>query len=287
MDGRDVQSLIETIEFRGIEAFRLLAADGSSAVVSRFGAQVLSWITRDGRERLFLGERARFDGRTAIRGGIPVCFPQFAAMGELPRHGLLRTRIWEPGDRSCSPEYAMLTLEAADTEATRALWPHAFKAELTVVLERDRLDIELSVDNTGDTPLAFTAALHSYLRVAEVEDIALAGLYGFLCRGAAGEGGSRKETAPELLVDAEIDRLYTDVDRPLLLQAGNHSLGVHKDGFRDVVVWNPWADASSRLADLEAHDFRHFLCVEAAAAAEPVNLAAGESWSGRQTLVVL
>jgi hypothetical protein len=52
---------------------------------------VLSWVTPDGRERLFLSDKAVFDGSVAIRGGIPVCWPQFAGLGELPKHGFVRT----------------------------------------------------------------------------------------------------------------------------------------------------------------------------------------------------
>lgn len=278
---------IENIDFHGIEAFRLTAANGSTAVVSRFGAQVLSWVTRDGRERLFLSDQGVFDGNTAIRGGVPVCFPQFAGFGQLPKHGFARNRAWAVSARSCADGYALVSLELRDDEATRALWPHAFTAELTVVLEGDRLDIEFAVDNSGDTPFSFTAALHSYLRVVEVEDIALAGLYGFAYRDAVDGGRVKKETSPELLIEAETDRVYHEVTRPLLLQAGNRSLGINSDGFPDVVVWNPWEDGGARIADLAASDFRHFLCVESAAAIKPVQLAPGEDWYGRQSLVVL
>ena len=45
--------------------------------------------------------------------------------------------------------------------------------------------------------------------------------------------------------------------------------------------------ANAPLADLPDDAFRHMLCVEAAAAQQPVRLAPGESWWGRQTLVAL
>lgn len=278
---------IESIEFNGIEALRLTAGNGSTAVVSRFGAQVLSWVTRDGRERLFLSERARFDGGVPIRGGIPICFPQFSTLGDLPRHGLVRTRPWTVAGQSCADGYALLTLEISDDEATRAVWPHAFRAELTVVLEGDRLDVELGVDNTGAEAFGFTAALHTYLRTVEVEDVSLAGLYGFEYRDAADSDRVRKETGTELIIEGETDRVYHDVDRPLLLSAGNLSLGIHQEGFPDVVVWNPWVAHCARLHDMAPDGFRHMLCVEAAAARQTVRLEGGENWYGRQSLVVI
>ena len=86
---------IESIDFHGLEALRLNGPRGSSAVIARFGGQVLSWITPDGREHLYLSENAVFDGSKPIRGGVPVCFPQFGSLGELPAHGFARTRLWE------------------------------------------------------------------------------------------------------------------------------------------------------------------------------------------------
>ena len=278
---------IEPIEFHGIEAWRLSGPDGSTAVVASLGGQVLSWQTADGRERLFLSEKAVFDGSQAIRGGVPVCFPQFAAQGELPRHGLLRTRRWRLEAQRAGDDYALLTLKIDDDAQTRALWPHAFAVELTVMLEAGRLDLELGVTNTGDAPLAFTGALHTYLRLVQVEDAVLEGLYGHDYRDAARGGEIRRETGTELQVEDETDRVYFGVERPLHLKAGNHSLGIQGRGFRDVVVWNPWVEQCARLADMPPDGWRHMLCVEAAAVREPVQLGAGEEWFGRQALLAL
>ena len=277
---------IEDIHFHGIEALRLNGPGGASAVVSKLGAQLLSWVTPDGRERLFLSERAVFDGSVAIRGGVPVCWPQFAGLGDLPKHGFVRTRPWQVGTRRCGDDYARLTLELRDDASTRALWPHPFLLELTVMLEADRIDLELAVTNTGSADLAFTGALHSYLRVTQVEDVALEGLYGHDYRDAAEGDRVIRETGTELRVDREIDRVYRQVKRPQLLQGGNLSLGIQSQGFPDVVVWNPWVDKCTTLTDMPADGWRHMLCVEAVAE-QPVTLPAGEEWYGRQTLVAV
>ncbi len=278
---------IEPIDFHGIEALRLTGPRGAQAVVARLGGQVLSWITPDGRERLFLSDRAVFDGSVAVRGGIPVCFPQFAGLGGLPKHGLVRTRSWQVAGENCGDDYAMATLAVEDDEASRALWPHAFRIELTVMLEAGRLDVELAVENTGTAPFAFTGALHTYLRVVQVEDVALEGLYGFTYRDAAGGDRLVRESGTALAVEGETDRVYHDVGRPLLLQAGNLSLGIHGEGFPDVVVWNPWVEKCRQLPDMAPDAWRRMLCVEAAAARQAVTVAPGQSWAGRQTLVVV
>ena len=266
---------------------RLGLSDGASVVVARQGAQVLSWQTSDGRERLYLSEQAVFDASRPVRGGIPVCFPQFADLGPLPKHGFVRTRRWEVVTQRCGDDYALVTLETGDDEATRALWPHPFRIELTVMLEADRLDLEVCVANTGEAPLAFTGALHSYLRVTQVEDAALEGLRGYDYRDAANGDRIVRETGTELLVEAETDRVYRDVKRPLLLKAANLSLGIAQEGFPDVVVWNPWVEKCAAMSDMPASGWRHMLCVEAAVANMPVTVAPGEEWYGRQSLVAV
>ena len=282
-----MKPFIETVEFKGREALRLHGPRGSSAVICRLGGQVVSWITLDGRERLFLSGRAVFDGRVPIRGGIPVCFPQFAALGELPKHGFVRTREWAVTTQRCGDDFALATLEVGDDETTRALWPHAFRAEITVMLEVDRIDVELCVVNAGTEPLAFTGALHSYLRVPEVEDVALAGLHGYQYHDAAGGDRLVRETGTEIVIEGEVDRVYHDVSRPQLLKAANHSLGIEARGFPDVVVWNPWVDKCAALADMPPDGWRHMLCVETAVARQPVTVSAGDEWCGRQALVVV
>lgn len=280
-------SHIESVQFQGLEALLLKAADGASALVSLYGAQVLSWIPAGGEERLFLSEWARFDGQSAIRGGIPVCFPQFSGLGPLPQHGFARTRMWTPVMRQADGADALVTFELHDDESTRALWPYAFKAELTVLVVGDRLDVELGVENTGDRPFSFTSALHTYLRVNEVEQASLEGLYGHEYRDATQGDVIRQDSGPTLRVDNEVDRVYHDVQRPLLLRDGDRSVGVNAVGFPDVVVWNPWEALTARLSDMSPQAFRRMLCVEAAAARAPVSIAPGEEWWGRQSLVAL
>ncbi|HRP23294.1 D-hexose-6-phosphate mutarotase [Thauera sp.] len=278
---------IERIDFHGLPALRLQTATGAQAVVSLFGGQVLSWMPPGGGERLYLSPSAVLDGSAPIRGGMPVCFPQFADQGSLPKHGFARTAMWTVETERGSKEYALVTLGLADSDATRALWPHAFHAELSILIEDSRLELELEVENTGSAALEFTAALHSYLAVREVEESRLEGLHGYHYSDKTDADRVKRDSGDVLLVEAETDRIYRDVKRPLLLREYDRSLGINADGFADVVVWNPWLERSAALPDLPADGFRHMLCVEAAAAHAPVRLAAGETWWGRQTLVAL
>lgn len=280
-------ALIVAQTYHDQPALLLKTAAGAQALVSLFGGQVLSWKTARGGERLYLSPQAQFDGSAAIRGGIPVCFPQFAGLGKLPKHGFARTKTWSVADQRTGDGFALVTLRLTEDEDTLAIWPHAFAAELTVVLENNRIDIELEIENTGYAPFAFTCALHTYLRVREVENIRLEGLYGHDYRDSTDGDRIKRDTGDVLTVEDEVDRVYHDVARPLLLRDTDRSLGMQVEGFPDVVVWNPWEARCAALPDMPDNGFRHMLCVEAAAARQKIELAASEDWVGRQSLIEL
>ena len=277
--------------FHGLECLRLTRSDGASAVVSRFGAHVLSWTSVDGDERLFLSERAAFDGATPIRGGIPVCFPQFSDLGPLAKHGLVRTRSWsvaESGDmRDPDDGAAHVTLVSCHDAGTLAAWPHQFEARLRVLLSAQCLEVTLRIENTGVHAFSFTGALHTYLRIHDLARASLSGLHGLEYRDAAGGNFIRIEEPPALRVTGEVDRVYHTVATPLTLRDGLRTLEVRMRGFADAVVWNPGPTRCAALPDMAADGYSRMLCVEAAAARIPVHLAPRATWSGRQCLTVL
>ena len=59
-------------DFHGLPALRLESGEGARATVLLHGAQLVSWVPADGTEQLYLSPRAVFDGRQAVRGGVPV-----------------------------------------------------------------------------------------------------------------------------------------------------------------------------------------------------------------------
>ncbi|MBR0565686.1 D-hexose-6-phosphate mutarotase [Azoarcus sp. L1K30] len=281
-----MSATIREIEFNGLPALEL-EASGARAVVSLFGGHVLSWTPAEGKEWLYLSEQSGFDGRTPIRGGVPVCFPQFAERGPLPKHGFARSRMWSLSEQRCGDDFALVVLRLHDDDATRAIWPFAFSLELTVCIEDNRLDLELEIANTDTRVFSFTGALHTYLRVSEVEEVAVEGLYGFNYIDTANADAVRRESGERVMIEAEVDRIYCGVTRPLLVRDARRSLGVNAEGFPDVVVWNPWETKCAAMPDMPDSGFRRMLCTEAAVAEKPVELPPGQQWWGRQTLVSL
>jgi glucose-6-phosphate 1-epimerase len=88
---------------------------------------------------LFVSSEAVFDGAKPIRGGIPVVFPQFGTQGPLPQHGFARNSVWtldRVGD-------GVVELSLSDSEATRAVWPHAFHLHYRIAFDGEQLTTQL------------------------------------------------------------------------------------------------------------------------------------------------
>ena len=276
---------ISKTTLNGQPVLQVCTRDGAQATLSLFGGQLLHWQPAGGKPWLYLSDQARFDGESAIRGGAPVCFPQFSQQGKLPRHGLVRTVPWRLIEQREPDGDAMLTVGIESSDETRALWPFDFALELTINVGGNRLDVELSVTNTGYSSFAFTAALHTYLRVAEVELAQLEGLSGHRYQDTTDGGAVKTDTAETLNVDAPVDRIYREAPRELRLLDHGRRLLIVQEQFPDTVVWNPWEDDARALNDMPDSDFRRMLCVEAAAAAQRIELGADETWWGRQSLI--
>lgn len=264
----------------GEEAVTLTHPSGASARITHHGAHVVSWIDASGKERLYLSPKARFGPGQAIRGGIPVIFPQFAT-GPLPKHGLLRTRRWS----LISHLGSSATFRITDDDQTRALWPYPFVAELTVELA-EMLTVSLRITNSGDSPFSFTAALHNYFAVANVQLSAVHGFAGLVYVDKALGGTRCVEEASELRISGETDRIYIAGPRQVTIASaiGSSSTVVGADGFGDWVVWNPWRDGSASLADMDPEDYLEMLCVEAARISDPVVLDARAAWCGTEVI---
>ncbi|MDB4913490.1 MAG: Aldose 1-epimerase [Gemmatimonadetes bacterium] len=268
----------------GLEKVVLHSDDGASAEIYLHGAHVTSWRPSPGlRERLFLSSRSGFHAGAAIRGGIPVIFPQFATEGPLPRHGFARTAQWavQAIDRDASGD-ALASFVLTDAAGTRTIWPHAFRATLSVRIGGTRLAVTLGIENTGDAPFSFTAALHTYLRVDDVCTAELLGLHGTPYRESGARDVLTFEQRDVIRMDGEVDRVFVGAPVRLTLREPSHALDVEKQGFPDVVLWNPGPARAAALADMEAGGDMHMLCVEAAAVQIPVTLDAGQTWTGSQ-----
>jgi len=247
--------------YGALPAIRISCPSGAEAIVTLYGAHLVSWKSADGRQRLFCSARSALDGSRAIRGGVPVIFPQFAERGNGMRHGFARVSTWRLADSGAG--HAVFALGAADlAPAIAQAWPHAFELRLRVALQGDTLSLALEVRNTGADAFGFSSALHTYFLVDALGAVAIKGVQ---------EG--------ELRIDDKIDCIYPGIEGAITLAQPGATLTLVQSGFRDAVVWNPGAADTAALADMEDDEYLRFVCIEPALI-EPATLLPGAVWRG-------
>jgi glucose-6-phosphate 1-epimerase len=266
----------------------LKSNDGARVEIIDQGAHVCSWIPSQGEEQLFLSRTSEFREGAAIRGGVPIIFPQFAGMGVLPKHGFARTAQWQLLSNEINQHgAAQAHFELQENIARLCIWPYVFRAEYIVSVAANYLQLELVVHNTGDTRFSFTSALHSYFKIADLAQTRVHGLQGLAFRDSAhGQILQAQQQESDLMISTEIDRIYANTHAPIIIEQAHQHLQLQQRGFTDAVVWNPGAEKGAQLSDLEPNGYQHMLCVEAARIHQPITLDPGMSWSGMQRMQV-
>jgi len=192
-------------------------------------------------------------------------------------------------ERGFSRHPSSVKLILTDDHRTRELWPYHFRTELTVTIDDKSLTVNLEVYNTGDELFSFTSGLHTYIAVADIRESAIRGFTGKWYLDKTQGGNETKDEAKKLVITDETDRVYLKAPKKVEVEdRGNERrIEVRAEGFKDAVVWNPWAEKVTGFIGLDPEDYLKMICVEAAQIGSPVELKPSASWSGSQTLAIV
>jgi glucose-6-phosphate 1-epimerase len=262
----------------------VITSSQADAVVSLYGAHVLSYRPKGKADVLWMSGLSNYEEGKPIRGGIPICFPWFgphAHDAQKPQHGFARLREWSVASASALPDGGVeLRMTLNDTPATQALWPYAFAAELVVNVGA-ALEVTLRCTNTGAEEFTYTDALHSYLAVSDIGNVKIAGLGG--CAYVEGPPGEPFHQKEELLeIRKEVNRRYLDTTAECRVDDAGmpRSIRIGKKGSRVTVVWNPWETTAKAIADMPDEGYKTMICVEAVNTSnDAIVLAPGKSFS--------
>lgn len=248
---------------------------GASAEIYLFGGTLTSYKTPDGTEKIFVSPGAIFDGKKAIRGGVPLVFPQFGQPDKaMAQHGFARSSVWDVESINDSPERSLLILRLSDSEETLSKWPHKFLLRFSVQLTAVSLEMKLTVTNMDDKPFSFQALLHTYFAIPDIGDAAVRGLAGRKFVDKVDEGKEKLQEDADIHLPKFTDRVYMgDLTFPLekdvvicnkagataFFVCNGATIGGENQPC-DVVVWNPYEEASP--GDLPPPAFKNFVCVE-------------------------
>ncbi|XP_021748447.1 putative glucose-6-phosphate 1-epimerase [Chenopodium quinoa] len=285
-----------TSDWNGNPYVILRNPQGASARISLHGGQVMSWKNEHGEELLFTSSKAVFKPPKAMRGGIPLCFPQFGNCGSLEQHGFARNKVWAidnnppplPPNDSNGKSFVDLILKPSAEDLK--CWPHSFEYRLRVALGADgRLSLISRIRNVNGKPFTFSFAYHTYMSVSDISEVRIEGLETLDYLDNLFHRERCTEQGDALTFESEVDRVYLSCPNAIAVidHAKKRTYVIRKDGLPDVVVWNPWDKKSKAMTDFGDEEYKHMLCVDGAVVEHPITLKPGEEWTGRLEIVVV
>ncbi|XP_048421995.1 LOW QUALITY PROTEIN: putative glucose-6-phosphate 1-epimerase [Pyrus x bretschneideri] len=285
-----------TKDWNGVEQVVLQNQQGASARVSLLGGQVTSWRNKHGEELLFTSSKAILQPPKAMRGGIPICFPQFGNCGSLEKHGFARNKVWAIDDNpemrqpNDSNGKSFIDLLLKPSEDDLKCWPHSFEFRLRVSLATNGdLNLTSRVRNVNGKPFSFSFAYHTYFSVSDISEVRIEGLETLDYLDNLCERQRFTEQGDAITFESEVSRLY--LSSPNVVAVLDHekkrTYVIRKEGLPDVVVWNPWEKKSKSMVDFGDEEYKQMLCVDGAAIEKPITLKPGKEWTGRLQLSVV
>ncbi|MEZ9177389.1 D-hexose-6-phosphate mutarotase [Vibrio kanaloae] len=250
---------VTIVEHQGVKLVRVIH-DKANAAISLFGGHVVSFQPRGQEDLIWMSQQAKFDGKAALRGGIPVCWPWFGRIAT-PAHGFARSSEWQLIEHRESEAGVIVSLGLKPSEATLAAWPHQFDARLNVEIG-DQLKVTLDVKNTDSHPWTFSGALHTYLNVGDVHNTTTTGMGAEYIDSL--QGGKICQGGSELVLTDTIDRVYTQPQAQIYIadKKLDRTLTVENHGHNSAVLWNPWAEGAASMGDMQDDGYLTMLCVE-------------------------
>nr|CAD1831997.1 unnamed protein product [Ananas comosus var. bracteatus] len=278
----------------GLEKVVLREVRGSSAEVYLYGGQVTSW-KNEGEELLFVSSKANFCPPKPIRGGIPICFPQLGNHGTLEQHGFARNHLWTidenpPPFPAHTSTKAFVDLILKPSEEDLKNWPHSYEFRLRVALGPGgdlMLTSRIRNTSTDGKPFQFTFAYHTYFSISDISEVRVEGLETLDYLDNLREKQRFTEQGDAIIFESEVDKIYLGAPPKLAIidHEKKRTFVLRKDdGLPDAIVWNPWDKKAKVIPDLGDEDYKHMICVGAAAVGKSITLKPGEEWRGRQEL---
>ena len=276
----------------------------ATLLISLFGGHVLSYINKkDNKERLWLSNKAIFDGRSPIRGGIPICWPWFSAhykTPSYPSHGFARTQVFtllsiEEITHCNKVDTTHLTLVPSKLDQ----FAYNNVQMKLVISVSDTLRMSIISINNSEKDIFITQALHTYFKVDDINQTLLKGVtsdYDDKLNQTVGN-----KALSHYSFESEVDRIHQyeaaklSQTQTIEIVSTNNKLTkeslsltkIEQSGHDSTVVWNPWLDKSKSMKDMEEDGFLSMLCIEAANtrnAKKPLKLAPNETHTLTQTI---
>lgn len=297
------------------------SVSGANCTIYPYGATITSFETSKKHQVLFVSKLAKRDGSKAIRGGIPLVFPQFGQPNkDMPQHGFLRCNYWTLGKTFDNETEAgcEFTLDLKNVVHARGssdgLWSLDSSQQsgidatvtLSVKISAMKLWTILHITNPGKIPFEYQTLFHTYYKVygstalqphcCNVQGLEGYHVYDQITKEHSVQGDEK------IMIDREVDRIYTPPssqgvkDVNVTISTGNDGSKVSMNAFakmdgKDIpvscVVWNPFVNKSKAMADFGDEEYNEMICIEPGILSGKDVLKVGQTMEFTQIISVL
>ncbi len=256
-------SSISQGQFAGLPAV-LINTPFATAAISLFGAQVLSYCPKGESDWLWLSRTLK-PLPSPIRGGIPLCWPWFAKEGQdasAQQHGMARTTVWDIAEQKIDPRGAVRLVLRPGLDEHQFLYQQ-LDVQLTVTVG-EMLHLSLQTTNKGTDAFTLTQAFHTYLAVADANQVVVEGLEDTEYLDKL-DHYNRKPQREAFYSNPPYDRIYLDTigEYQILDRASGQLRLMGSTGSACAVLWNPGEQGAANMQDLGSQ-WRQFVCLEVA-----------------------
>ncbi|CDG21280.1 putative glucose-6-phosphate 1-epimerase [Xenorhabdus poinarii G6] len=260
-----VEQISPYISQRNIGDFPLIVVSHPKArgVISLQGAHLMTWQPNNEKPVLWVSDNTHFRAGTAIRGGIPICWPWFGSSAT-PSHGFARILPWEFKAHTENENGVILTFTLQDNTYTHQLWPHEF-----TLIARFKLGETCEIELEAHGEYQATCALHSYFNISDINRVQVSGLGSHFIDTLSDR---EQYTHEDLAFHGRTDRIYTEPDDFSLLRdpVWKRTVEIHHAHHSDIVCWNPGAALSSSMEDMSKEGYKNMACIETARINNPL-----------------
>ncbi len=253
----------------------------AAATIYLQGAHLTHWQPTGEKPVLFLSRKSDLAPGKAIRGGVPIAFPWFAADQKAdrlhgkpgPSHGFARTEVWTLAFAGIMGDDLHLTFTLAPNATSRELGFDHFRVAFHLTIGKT-LTMKLTVANDATVPLVFEEALHTYFAVGDVHEVSVTGLEATSYIDKTDDFKVKPAANAPVTFTQFTDRVYNHTTATCVIHDGmdKRHIVVAKENSETTVVFNPW----KAMPDLGEDEWHEFVCVETVnASASPVTLSPG------------
>ena len=232
------------------------------AKIALQGAHIFEYTTEQGA-LLWLSQTSKFEAGSAIRGGIPICWPRFGNLDKsLPQHGFARLFLFELIKvEELNEDLTQVHLQLKSSAASKKIWNYDFTLDIVFHIS-ETLSISMTTTNESAEEFLLTQAFHTYFQVQNIENITIEGLEGVEFLDTL--TGTKKVETQALKIVAETDRVYLSVTKDIYLCEDDREVLIHAENSNSAIVWNPWIEKCSKMSAMQPEAYKEFVCIESA-----------------------